>query len=92
MIGIFLGVALIALALVGAGYAVGYKASSKSLGFRKGEFKSLGRRLARAEETISRIEDKAYDHHVQMIDSPLSTDIRAIMREYEVQKRKELNK
>lgn len=92
MIGIFFGVALIALALVGSGYAIGYQASSKSLGFRKGEFKALSRRVARAEETFSKIEDKAYDHHVQMVDSPLSTDIRAIMREYEVQKRKELEK
>ena len=85
---IVLVAALIILTLLGIGYGIVWKTTKNNAGVRKAEFERMRKQRDAAIESVNKIEDLTGKHLDLMIDSPLATDIRVVLREFEAARRR----
>lgn len=79
----------LALALIlGIGYLIVWKTTKNNAGVRKAEFERMRKQRDEAIEAVNKIEDLTGKHVDIMLDTPLSTDIKKVLREYEAARRR----
>ena len=85
---IVLVIALVAALLIGGGYLIVWKTTKNNAGVRRTEFERMRKQRDGAIEAVNKIEDLTGKHVDLMIDSPLATDIRVVLREFEAARRR----
>lgn len=79
---IVLVAAIIITILLGIGYLIVWKTAKNNAGVRRTEFNRMRKQRDDAFEAISKIEDLVAEHVETMLDTPLNTDIKKVLREY----------
>lgn len=91
-VGAYLEIVLVIALSIGLILAIGYlivwKTTKNNAGVRKAEFERMRRQRDAAIEAVNKIEDLTGKHVDIMIDTPLNTDIRKVLREYEAARRR----
>jgi len=74
--------AVIIGALLGIGYLIVWKTTKNNAGVRRTEFARMRKQRDDAIEAVNKIDDLVAKHVEDMLDTPLNTDIRKVLREY----------
>jgi type II secretory pathway component PulM len=81
-------IALVAALLIGGGYLIVWKTTKNNAGVRKAEFERMRKQRDSAIEAVNKVEDLTGKHVDIMLDTPLATDIKKVLREYEAARRR----